>query len=461
MIPCRPGALIARVSAPDHRDGSPPGGEAALPGSAIDAEGWLAELLAEGAEARGAAARPIVQAAPNDPPEVLALLEARARRRLRLNRRGVEHGTWYELEAPTGPADPRAGSTPRAGESADPDLVTRFRADRPLILRGAVSPGAHGDEGLALGEALATGSLPLGQLPPGIAPLLSSDARPDPPRDRARWTTRSEGCALELWAKASLLSDHEDERSWRLRISAGREPEDEGCRDDAVHGEVTRLAEALLPGAARIHGTRPIRELVATCVDGEPLFTQSIGYWNAPGGGALLHHDAFDERVEGGQRGVLYTQLAGSTAWLAVSAHELGHEVQAALRTLLTEGEPLGDLERDRAWALASDPEQVLAELALPGCGALGWLVHGGEEFTGRLVDSGHAFVLDAGDAVVLPNHGLTATCFHSVFCASDGPTYAVSSAIRRPGPPPEPVLETVRIGRRRRTRRRSRRRGR
>ena len=324
-----------------------------------------------------------------------------------------------------------------------------------------MSPGAHGDEGLALGEALCTGSLPPAQLPPGIAPLLPSDARPDPPRDRARWTTRSQGCGLELWAKASLLSDHEDERSWRLRVSAGREPEDEGCRDDAVHREVARLAEALLPGAARIHGTPSIRGLVASCVDGEPLFTQSIGYWNAPGGGALLHHDAFDERLEGGQRGVLYTQLAGSTAWLAVSARELGHEVQAALRTLLTEGEPLGDLERDRAWALASDPEQVLAELALPGCGALGWLAHGGEEFTGRLVDSGHAFVLDPGDAVVLPNHGLTATCFHSVFCASDGPTYAVSSAIRRPGPPPEPVLETVRIGRSRRTRRRSRRRGR
>ena len=37
--------------------------------------------------------------------------------------------------------------------------------------------------------------------------------------------------------------------------------------------------------------------------------------------------------------------------------------------------------------------------------------------------------------ADLLPNHGLEATCMHSVFCASPRPTYALSMAIRAAGP--------------------------
>jgi hypothetical protein len=429
-------------------------GEADEPSAPLTPEQWLEELLSEGREARGPRTRPVVQSSEDDPPEVLALLERRARARVELRRRGVEHGIWYELEEEPAPSD----------QGQDPELArlrTRFAANRPIVLRSMVAPGEHGREGLALLERVRAGLLPDAPLPPGFSPLEPSPLRPDPARDRARWVTRSQASPLALWAKAALLSDHPDEQSWRLRISAGREPEDEGCRDDEVHREVARLADALLPGAPRVQACRALTDLLRDCLGGEPLLTQTIAYWNCPGGGALLHHDAFAEPLEGGQRGVVYTQLAGRTAWVAASSRELGHEVQAALRELLTEGTLPPDLPRERAWALASDPEQAAAELALPGCGALAGLVHGGEPFTGRLVDSGHAFLLEPGDAVVLPNHGLRGTCFHSVFCASDGPTYALSSALRRPGPPPAPELETVRIGRSRRSRRRSRRRGR
>ena len=54
-----------------------------------------------------------------------------------------------------------------------------------------------------------------------------------------------------------------------------------------------------------------------------------------------------------------------------------------------------------------------------------------GPEFTGLLADAGHAWLLDPGDVIVLPNHGFAATCMHSVFCASDEPGYALSMAIR------------------------------
>ena len=70
-------------------------------------------------------------------------------------------------------------------------------------------------------------------------------------------------------------------------------------------------------------------------------------------------------------------------------------------------------------------------ELALAGCGALCGLVNRGPEFTHELARHGHGMLLEAGDAILLPNHGLARTCMHSVFCASDTPAFSLSLAIR------------------------------
>ena len=59
-------------------------------------------------------------------------------------------------------------------------------------------------------------------------------------------------------------------------------------------------------------------------------------------------------------------------------------------------------------------------------------LVHRGPEFTTFLADAGHALVLHPGDALVLPNHGLTRTAMHAVFCGAPRPTHGLSLAIRR-----------------------------
>jgi len=57
--------------------------------------------------------------------------------------------------------------------------------------------------------------------------------------------------------------------------------------------------------------------------------------------------------------------------------------------------------------------------------------VNRGPEFTAWLADAGHAAILAPGDAILLPNHGLTRTAMHSVFCASDETAYGLSFAIR------------------------------
>ena len=54
-----------------------------------------------------------------------------------------------------------------------------------------------------------------------------------------------------------------------------------------------------------------------------------------------------------------------------------------------------------------------------------------GPEFTSFLADAGHAYILEAGDAILLPNHGYTRTAMHSVFCASEEAGYSLSLAVR------------------------------
>ena len=86
-------------------------------------------------------------------------------------------------------------------------------------------------------------------------------------------------------------------------------------------------------------------------------------------------------------------------------------------------------------------------ELALPGCGLFGPLVNRGPEVTSFLADAGHGYVLEAGDVILLPNHGYTRTAMHSVFCGSDETGYSLSLAIRShraPDENDEPSVEST-----------------
>lgn len=369
-------------------------------------------------------ARFVVSHDPGDEAEFLATIEAHKVSGVSLRRRGHDHGQWAELDLSRAGVDP----TPLPSGSV---LRERWQAARPILLAGAVDdlrPGTCLELYAALADAAALGKRLRGA---GLAPLRSSP--PVDERDLAK--LELEGGA---WVKSGLLSDAPGEASRRLRCGAGEEGRDDASRDAEAHREVARVAEALLPGASELAARAELSSLLQELLGVRPLYTQHIAYWNAPDGGALFHHDAFDERAEGGQRGVLYAQLEGETAWLALSSADLAERV-AEYMEALEEGEAAwvrkalwpDRRDFDRVMARTRDPRALARELALPGCGLLGPLVNQGPDFTGFLADAGHGLFVHAGDVLLLPNHGLEHTAMHSVFCASESLTYSLSMALR------------------------------
>jgi len=436
-----------------------PGGEAPEPDEAqpelpeLHPKGQLRALLDAPDRDRCPGARPVVSVHEDDDPDFIDEVNARCVAAPRLDRRGVFHGNWAELHDQDGffPRDPL------------PALAERWEDARPIVLHDVL------DEELLDGVSTDRWSEEL-RIPGGLGRFLESRAgelapeyRVGGPRQPAipderdlegssiSWRapkgrpTRGPGAIDDLWAKTQRLSTHRDDASLRLRLAFGDEVKDDASRDMARHRAVSELANRLIPEVAALNTDRELTGLLAEWIRGRPLLTQAIAYWNAPGGGARFHHDAFDEPTRGRQRGVLYAQLTGATAWIALSTDDLARRALEFLE-LLEEGEfpwilaradgRAGQLE---AWGeLLRDPERARSELSAPGGGALGPLIDQGPEFTSLLADAGHGYVVAQGDVILLPNHGLGLTCMHSVFCASDEEAFSLSLAIReqeRAGP--------------------------
>lgn len=239
-----------------------------------------------------------------------------------------------------------------------------------------------------------------------------------------------------LWIKSSTLTSPETNRSGRVRFSFGLEGDDDASDDPRRNAAVSRLAQRCVPFVRRCARSSRLRRAIDR-IAGEPLYpTQQILYWNAPQGGALMHHDAFDEPARSRQRGVCYVQGSGSTLWLALStpalSRHVGHFVRAVSRgaapwTIATYFGGRRAFER----LAGSTPAQRRAELVAPGCGAYARLVNHSPEFLGQLADAGHMTILDPGDVILLPNHGYARTCLHAVWCASPTPGAALSMALR------------------------------
>lgn len=390
-------------------------------------------------------ARPVLSYRIDDEAEYLDVLDRQTTRRIDLVRRGVQHGTVVELEE---------SAAPRDGFPIEARLNQRWHEAHPILWRGLLGEeecrelGAPREEMYLALEERRLASL-LKELPEGFE-ALGGQSLQDPDRDVEKVglrCVRGEHTSRDLWVKSARLSNHEGDASLRLRCSFGSEGKDDGSRDLGRHLLTAELGASVFPESKLIAGHEALQERLRGWIEDEVLLTQHIGYWNAPGGGALFHHDAFDEELVGSQRGVLYTQLVGETAWLAISLNDLALRVREMLE-YLEEGEldwvrqalypREGSFER--ALKLAGNIPRCKRELARPGCGSLGKLVNRGPEFTSLLADAGHAFVLGPGDAVILPNHGLERTCMHSVFCADENElTFGLSLAIRGTTPPPDP----------------------
>lgn len=405
-------------------------------------------------------ARPVISFAQSDETDYLAAIEARALDTLTLARRGVYHGEWAELD----PA--LLGLGPWSSEATGGALAMRWHAARPIVLRGAAR---HNFASFAPEIALAAELHEELKEPGGLRRFLAqreADLSPqfhplgkratlfDPERDIERVLLESiapgqrslrggRGRRVQdLWVKSAWLSTHEGEDSLRLRVSFGRERDDDASHDLLRHRLVAELATILLPGSRLVSADPDLTRLIEGFTREPVLFTQHIAYWNSPEGGALFHHDAFvedgGEVAQEGQLGVCYLQLSGRTAWLALSTQDLAARVREFGESLAegslawVRAQLFPDAVRwQRFERLLSDKVALARELALPGCGFLGPLVNRGPEFTSFLADAGHALLLSAGDAILLPNHDPLRTAMHSVFSGGEATAYSLSLAIR------------------------------
>lgn len=409
-------------------------------------------------------ARPVISYAPDDEEEYLRSIETAAVRAVSLERRGALHGEWAELDPARLPPALRGDLDPDEREY-EAELARRWHASRPIVLHGVLRPllAPFGSELEAADDVREELSREGGLrrfldanasvLEPSFRAIGRRATLVDKERDIERvllesFAPNGRGRPIEdLWLKTSWLSTHEDDASLRLRFSFGSERDDDASRDILRHRLVAEIAARLLPESAAVTEHPGLVPLLEHLCGESVLLTQHIAYWNAPNGGALFHHDAFaEDELDGGtwrQFGVCYAQLTGTTAWLALSTEDLARRV-AEFGAALLEGEMPwvraqlldgpkaampGGLERFRA--LLGDPAAMVSELGLPGQGTLGPLVNRGPEFTSFLADAGHAYVVDAGDVILLPNHGPRDTCLHSVFCASDATAYSLSLALR------------------------------
>ncbi|MDQ6991927.1 MAG: hypothetical protein Q9M31_00495 [Mariprofundus sp.] len=233
-----------------------------------------------------------------------------------------------------------------------------------------------------------------------------------------------------LWCKASWLSFHDDDASLRFRFSFGMEGFEDVAADPLKQQWAGTLCDALFPESAAITNDSSLLPLLTELLEGEPAFVERIVYFNAPNGGAQMHHD-----VERGHAGVVYAQLTGATFWLALAKPLLIDELilfaadsnnNDAIQAVLPdekERTALSTLLQDRA-ALAEymdEPDHELLEALMDRC----------PDFNGYLCKRGYGYILQAGDLLLLPQRDLDHCVWHAVTCLGDQPGEALSFALR------------------------------
>ena len=378
-------------------------------------------------------ARPVVSFTTSDDEDYARACQDRARAEIELRRRGRRHGCFVELE-PAG----LVRSIPRKRRVVQ--WAMRWNAAKPIVRHGLIEEDVQsaGVKALVrLRKRLAK--------PNGLASWLDERSQDLAPRFEVRDKQKlidaerdlckvgvACGSVDDLWLKTGQLSTFTADESTRLRFSFGLEGPDDASQDEERHALVRELFEQAMSGGTLIRHPELLAE-TEKMVGGPVAFTQPIVYWNAPEGGALFHHDAFDGPAEQQQAGVLYAQLEGRTAWLALSIGDLALRVREFLDGLADEDRGLAKaLAVDELAPIAADWGALVRELGEPGQGRFGALVNRGPEFTAFLADSGHAAILGPGDVIWLPNHGLDRTAMHSVFCASPRVATGLSLAVRR-----------------------------
>jgi len=236
--------------------------------------------------------------------------------------------------------------------------------------------------------------------------------------------------AEDLWCKASWLSFFDDDASMRFRFSLGMEGYEDVAADPGRQLLAAEITDAIFPESAAITEHKALNDLLTEMLDTKPAYTERIIYFNAPNGGAQMHHD-----VERGHLGVVFAQMSGSTGWLAMAKPVLIDEIRAFLA--LPESEAalarvLPDIDVQNALReLAEDPAALSAHMDEFDHELSEALMDRCPEFIEYLFRQGYGYILEPGDVLLMPQRDLDTCVWHTVFCLGDDPGEALSFALR------------------------------
>lgn len=293
----------------------------------------------------------------------------------------------------------------------------RWRAAEPVFL-----PGVLGDVEVAWEDDIGSCLSMFDRLRAGDSDLLDeleerlkdddwlryagSTVDRDDPRELERCFVDAEvdgdAVATDLWAKLAWIAEDDTDRSLRIRFSNGLDQLEEWMTtSDDTASWVDRFALHAFPECRAVLGCAALRERLDRLIDRPHRLSERILYSNAPGGGAVFHHDA-----EPGQLGVVFSQLQGRTAWFTLSKRRLAE---------LLAGFGWADTRASMA-ALDRHEDPDLLQVLNRDAG-----------FARTLAAHGALFVLRAGDAILLPSHSPDDVAWHSVLALGDDPSLAHS----------------------------------
>jgi hypothetical protein len=238
--------------------------------------------------------------------------------------------------------------------------------------------------------------------------------------------------AENLWVKLSWLSYAERDASLRFRFSFGLENYEDVAADPERQAFAAALTEALFPESAIISTDPRLRNFLRDLLHAEDLmYVERIVYFNAPEGGAQFHHD-----VERGHLGVVFAQLSGRTAWLALSTEQLLDAIHDFLTGPLAENAMAKTIKSKKTRTalinIAADRDGLSDYLNKRDYDPLEQLMNRTPAFTRHLIDRGHAYILHPGDLILLPQLDAAHCSWHAVYCLDDVPGEALSFAVRR-----------------------------
>ena len=237
--------------------------------------------------------------------------------------------------------------------------------------------------------------------------------------------------AENLWVKLSWLSYAEHDGSLRFRFSFGMENYEDVAADPQRQAHAAALTEALFPESALISTNTHLQHFLRDVLQAKDLvYVERIVYFNAPDGGAQFHHD-----VERGHLGVVFAQLSGRTAWLALSTEQLLDAVQHFLAQPDADKSMAKTIKQKKARGelleLADDRAALAEYLNRRDNNPLEQLINRTPAFSRQLIERGHAYILNPGDIILLPQRDAAHCAWHAVYCLDDNPGEALSLAIR------------------------------